>query len=171
MNDWAKWNYTRGNYFYYKLVLTNSCLFIWRSSTDDAKLGRYLLLNILLNAILHILLWVVLTFYCWECTKLLSLEKLTICFPVTIALWVTDLILTGITWRTAIKTGLDTTPGGIFNNLFSFPHSKYNVILQIPSKALPEPVAVAQNHGHLRLIQSLLSFSLHFLALLKSFCF
>jgi hypothetical protein len=65
--------------------------------------GRYLVLNIIFNAILHILLWIVLTFYCWECTKLLSLEKLTICFPTAIGLWIAALIMTAVAWRAAIK--------------------------------------------------------------------
>merc|ERR1712111_96920 len=49
--------------------------------------SRYIVANVVWNAILHILLWLVLTFYCWECTKILSLTKLIYCFPIAIALW------------------------------------------------------------------------------------
>ena len=85
------------------LFTTNDNLFRYRSSSDAARVGRYLVLNIILNAILHILLWIVLTFYCWECTKLLSLEKLTVCFPTAIALWIVALVMTAIAWRAAIR--------------------------------------------------------------------
>ena len=84
-------------------ITTNDFLFPHRSSSDAARVGRYLVLNIILNAILHILLWIVLTFYCWECTKLLSLEKLTVCFPTAIALWIVALVMTAIAWRAAIR--------------------------------------------------------------------
>ena len=59
--------------------------------------------NVTWNAILHILLWLVLTFYCWECTKVLSLTKLIYCFPVAIALWLLNFLLTIYVWKKSIK--------------------------------------------------------------------
>ena len=65
--------------------------------------SHYIVLNVAWNAILHILLWLVLTFYCWDCTKILSLTKLIYCFPVTIALWLINFILTIYVWKKSIK--------------------------------------------------------------------
>ena len=55
--------------------------------------SHYIVFNVAWNATLHILLWLVLTFYCWECTKILSLTKLIYCFPIAIALWLINFIL------------------------------------------------------------------------------
>lgn len=55
------------------------------------------------NATLHILLWLVLTFYCWECTKVLSLTKLIYCFPIAIALWLINFLFTIFVWKKSIK--------------------------------------------------------------------
>merc|ERR1712083_922246 len=65
--------------------------------------SHYIVFNVTWNAILHILLWLVLTFYCWECTKVLSLTKLIYCFPVAIALWLLNFLLTIYVWKKSIK--------------------------------------------------------------------
>ena len=74
--------------------------------------SHYIVLNVTWNAILHILLWLVLTFYCWECTKVLSLTKLIYCFPVAIALWLLNFLLTIYVWKKSIKPilGAANTP-------------------------------------------------------------
>ena len=56
--------------------------------------SHYIVFNVAWNATLHILLWLVLTFYCWECTEILSLIKLIYYFPVSIGLWLVDFIFT-----------------------------------------------------------------------------
>ena len=65
--------------------------------------SHYIVFNVTWNAILHILLWLVLTFYCWECTKVLSLTKLIYCFPVTISLWLVNFLFTIYVWKKSIK--------------------------------------------------------------------
>ena len=65
--------------------------------------SHYIVFNVAWNAILHILLWLVLTFYCWECTKVLSLTKLIYCFPVAIALWLLNFLFTIYVWKKSVK--------------------------------------------------------------------
>jgi hypothetical protein len=60
--------------------------------------GRYIFLNSLFNVLIHILLFAVLTFYCWECTQELSLSKLMLGFPVAAILWILSLASSGIIW-------------------------------------------------------------------------
>ena len=60
--------------------------------------GRYIFLNCLFNVLIHILLFAVLTFYCWECTQELSLSKLMLGFPVAVILWILSLASSGIIW-------------------------------------------------------------------------
>ena len=65
--------------------------------------SHYIVYNVAWNATLHISLWLVLTFYCWECTKILSLTKLIYCFPIAIALWLINFILTIFVWKKSIR--------------------------------------------------------------------
>ena len=65
--------------------------------------SHYIVSNVTWNAILHILLWLVLTFYCWDCTKILSLTKLIYCFPVAMALWLINFLFTIYVWKKSIK--------------------------------------------------------------------
>ena len=65
--------------------------------------SHYIVVNVAWNAMLHILLWLVLTFYCWECTKILSLTKLIYCFPIAIALWLINFIFTIFVWKKSIR--------------------------------------------------------------------
>ena len=65
--------------------------------------SHYIVFNVAWNATLHILLWLVLTFYCWECTKILSLTKLIYCFPIAIALWLINFIFTIFVWKKSIR--------------------------------------------------------------------
>lgn len=60
-------------------------------------------MNVVWNATVHILLWVVLSFYCWECTKVLSLNKLIYCFPIAIFVWVLNFLLTIFVWKKSIR--------------------------------------------------------------------
>jgi hypothetical protein len=60
-----------------------------------------------LNIVLQLVLWLILTFYCWPCTALLSLSKLMSCFPVAVALWLVALVLTAFAWRICIRPSLE----------------------------------------------------------------
>ena len=60
--------------------------------------GRYIFLNNLFNFLIHILLFAVLTFYCWECTQELSLNKLMLGLPVAAILWILNLSSSAIIW-------------------------------------------------------------------------
>ena len=60
--------------------------------------GRYIFLNNLFNVLIHILLFAVLTFYCWECTQELSLNKLMLGLPVAAILWILNLSSSAIIW-------------------------------------------------------------------------
>ena len=70
--------------------------------------SRYIVANVVWNAILHILLWLVLAFYCWECTKVLSLTKLIYCFPIAMAVWLINFFFTIYVWKKSIRPILDT---------------------------------------------------------------
>ena len=77
-----------------------------RSSVGKA--GRYIIVNVSLNLCLHLILWLSMTFFCWECTKELDtyFMKLQICFPVAVGLWMLSLVLTLATWRISIRRSL-----------------------------------------------------------------
>ena len=65
--------------------------------------GRYIFLNCLFNVLIHVLLFAVLTFYCWECTQELSLAKLMVGFPVAAILWILNLASSAIIWLSVLK--------------------------------------------------------------------
>ena len=65
--------------------------------------GRYILLNCLFNILLYCLLLAVLTFYCFECTKVLSLSKLQMGIPVVVLLWVLNLGSSIVIWFNVLK--------------------------------------------------------------------
>ena len=72
------------------------------------KAGRYIILNVSLNLCLHLILWLSMTFFCWDCTKELDayFMKLQICFPVAVGLWMAGLVFTLATWRLSIRRSL-----------------------------------------------------------------
>lgn len=78
-------------------------------SSPVAKTGKYIILNVSSNFVIHLILWLTMTFYCWECTEVLDsrFRKLSICFPLAVGLWLANLILTLVTWRLCIRHGLD----------------------------------------------------------------
>jgi len=78
------------------------------------RAGRYLVTNFALNLALQLLLWLSMTFYCWECTRVLDPEftLLSACFPVVIVMWIINLILTLVAWFASIRNSLDETRGG-----------------------------------------------------------
>ena len=80
-----------------------SCLFPNGYLGKPHCAGRYILLNCLFNALIHVLLFAVLTFYCWECTQELSLSKLMVGFPVALVLWILNLASTMIIWLSVLK--------------------------------------------------------------------
>ena len=63
----------------------------------------YVVLNFLMNCTLYAALYLVLTFYCWECTKILSLHKLMTAFPAVAVLWILNFMLTVAIWTFTIK--------------------------------------------------------------------
>ena len=63
----------------------------------------YIVSNILANFALYSVLYLVLTFYCWECTKALSLSKLMAGFPVVAVMWLFNFALTITIWVTVIR--------------------------------------------------------------------
>lgn len=91
--------------------LSGSSTSLTSRSTVASRGGRYIILNMFLNTILQLLLWLVLTFYCWECTKVLSLNKLMYGFPTSILLWILNLGLTGLVWRTVVRPSLEEDQG------------------------------------------------------------
>ena len=76
-----------------------------------SKAGRYIIANMSMNLILHLVLWLNMTFYCWECTKVLDqyFTKLSICFPVSVGLWMINLVLTLLVWRSSIRNSLENS--------------------------------------------------------------
>lgn len=96
--------------------------------------GRYILLNCLFNALIHILLFAVLTFYCWECTQALSLSKLMVGFPVAAVLWILSLASSLIIWLAVLKPAISNNNNNVSSAAKSIKHSKQtkldnNVIL------------------------------------------
>jgi hypothetical protein len=77
------------------------------------RAGRYIALNYVMNLSLQLILWLSMTFYCWECTKELDehFAKLSSCFPPAIVLWMVNMVLTLLAWRFSIRHSLDETRG------------------------------------------------------------
>ena len=77
-----------------------------------SRAGLYIVLNCALNLALHLLVWLTMTFYCWDCAKAIDAEfsKLSVCFPVAIGFWVFDLLLTLLTWRLCLRENLEKSP-------------------------------------------------------------
>ena len=92
-----------------------------RSTVGHA--GRYIILNVSFNLVLHLILWLTMTFYCWECTKVLDeyFSKLSVCFPVAIGFWMIGLLMTLITWRLSIRDSLN---GDSMVAKDTYPHEK-----------------------------------------------
>ena len=78
-------------------------------SLSSDRAGRYIVLNMSINLILHLVLWLTMMFFCWECTKILDedFRKLRVCFPVTISLWLANLMFTIATWRLCLKKSIE----------------------------------------------------------------
>ena len=81
-------------------------------ATSISRAGRYIVLNMSLNLILHLVLWLTMTFYCWECTKVLDVyfRKLSICFPIAVSFWLANLVLTLVTWRLSVRNSVEGDP-------------------------------------------------------------
>ena len=62
--------------------------------------------NTLANFALYTVLYAVLTFYCWECTEALSLNKLWIIIIVGI-LWIINFVISVAVWSFAIRKNID----------------------------------------------------------------
>ena len=71
--------------------------------TKPQTAPKYIVTNTMANFVLYAVLYAALTFYCWECTELLSLQKLTVTFPVVAALWVINFGVTVVAWTLAIR--------------------------------------------------------------------
>jgi len=63
---------------------------------------QYIVANMLANFALYSVLYLVLTFYCWECTETLSLNKLLTSYPVVAVMWLLNFGLTIAVWLAVI---------------------------------------------------------------------
>ena len=63
--------------------------------------------NTLANFALYVVLYAVLTFYCWECTEDLSLDKLKVTYPVVAVLWIVNFAVSVAVWILAIQKNID----------------------------------------------------------------
>ncbi len=75
------------------------------------RVARYITLNFALNLFLQLVLWLTLSFYCWDCTQALDpyFSRLSVCFPITVGLWMFNLVLTLATWWLCIRQKLITS--------------------------------------------------------------
>lgn len=80
--------------------------------TTIGRAGRYIILNMSLNLIIHLILWLTMTFYCWDCTKVLDkyFKKLSICFPIAVCFWLANLVLTLFTWKLSLRNSIEGEP-------------------------------------------------------------
>ncbi|TRY78633.1 hypothetical protein TCAL_14430 [Tigriopus californicus] len=91
------------------------------------RAGRFIIFNVSLNLVLHLTLWLNLTFYCWECTKILDkyFRKLSVCFPLSVGLWVLSLVMTLVVWRLCIRKSVGN-PVGSGSDLSSSTQSRHS---------------------------------------------
>lgn len=68
----------------------------------------YIVLNFALNLAIHLVLWLNMTFYCWECTKILDagFTKFRVWFPLSMGLWLLNLLMTVWAWRGSVRPNL-----------------------------------------------------------------
>eukprot|EP00096_Caligus_rogercresseyi_P000384 TRINITY_DN10816_c0_g1_i1.p1 TRINITY_DN10816_c0_g1~~TRINITY_DN10816_c0_g1_i1.p1 ORF type:complete len:502 (+),score=120.45 TRINITY_DN10816_c0_g1_i1:1-1506(+) len=91
---------------------------------------EYVLINTVYNGVLWALTWLFMTFYCWECTKILSIPKLIPVFPTITILWLIQWGITILAWKFVIEPCYDedlvlTQPGS--NALGFWPSKVYSM--------------------------------------------
>ncbi|XP_040567726.1 uncharacterized protein [Lepeophtheirus salmonis] len=72
-----------------------------------ARAREYILINTVYNGVIWALIWLFMTFYCWECTRILSIPKLISVFPTITILWLLQWGLTILIWKFVIEPSYD----------------------------------------------------------------